>query len=292
VVPCPAGGPTDVIARVVADRMQAQLGQPVIVENAAGASGSIGVGRVARTAPDGYTLSFGTWSTHVVNGVLLALPYSPLTDFEPVGLIVRSPMLMTASKTFAAADLQALIAWLKANPDKAILGTPGIASASHLAGVFFQMNTGTRLHVVPYRGVGPALQDMIGGRVDLMIDLVANSLPHVRAGTIKALAVLAKSRLDTAPEIPTVDEAGVPGLHVASWQAVWAPKGTPPAVIGTLNAAILGALGDSLLRQRLANMAQDIPPLDELTPQALGALQRAEIEKWSAIIAAAHIKAP
>ena len=193
VVPYPAGGPTDTIARIVAERMQATLGQSIVIENIAGGSGSIGVGRVARAASDGYTLSFGTWSTHVVNGAILALKYDVFNDFQPVALIVHSPMLMTANKATPAKDLKELIAWLKANPDKALQGAPGIAGAGHLAGVFFQRVTGTRIQIVPYRGVGPAIQDMIAGRIDLMFDLVANSLPHVRAGSIRAHAILAKS---------------------------------------------------------------------------------------------------
>lgn len=291
VVPFPAGGPTDVIGRVVAERMRTSLGQPVIVENAPGAGGSIGVGRVARAAPDGYTLSLGTWSTHVVNPATVALPYDTFVDFEPVGLIVRSPMLVTTSKTFQARNLKDAIAWLKANPDKAILGTAGVGSAPHIAGAFFAKATDTHLRFVPYRGVGPAMQDMLAGRVDLIIDLVANSLPQLRARSVNALAVLSKSRLDVAPDVPTVDEAGVPGLYVASWQAIWAPKGTRSAVIAKLNAAVVDALADPQVRQRLTEMSQDIPPRDEQTPQALGVLQRAERDRWFPIVRAAAVKA-
>ena len=276
---------------MVAERMRGALGQPVVIENVAGASGSIGVGRVARATPDGYTLSFGTWSTHVVNGATLALKYDVSSDFEPVALIAHSPMLMTTNNVFPARDLKELVAWLKASPDKASQGTPGIAGAAHLAGVFFQRLTGTRFQFVPYRGVGPAIQDMIAGRVDLMFDLVANSLPHVRSRQIKAHAILASSRLAIAPDIPTVDEAGVRGLHVSSWQAIWVPKGTPKDVIAKLNAAVVDALSDATVRRRLSDLAQDIPPRDQQAPKALRALQRAEIEKWWPIITAAKIKA-
>jgi len=291
VVPFPAGGPTDVIARIVADRMRGSLGQPIIVENVTGAGGSIGVGRVARATPDGYTLSLGTWSTHVVNGAVLALTYDVLNDFEPVGLIVHSPMLMTSSKKLPARDLQGLVAWLRANPDKATQGTAGIAGSSHLAGILFQKMTGTRFQSVPYRGLGPATQDLIAGRIDLMFDLAANALPYVRAGSVKVHAILAKSRLGIAPDIPTVDEAGVPGLYVSSWQSIWVPKGTPKPVTSRLNAAVVDALNDPSVRQRLTSLAQEIPPREEQTPEALGTLQRAEIDKWWPIIRAANVKA-
>jgi tripartite-type tricarboxylate transporter receptor subunit TctC len=291
VVPYPAGGPTDVIARIVAERMRVSLGQPIVIENVTGGSGSIGVGRVARAPPDGYTLSFGTWSTHVVNGAILAITYDVLNGFEPVARIADSPMLIIARKEFPANDLSGLISWLKANPDKASQGTPGIAGAAHLAGLFFQSKTATRFQFVPYRGVGPAMQDLIAGRIDLIFDLVANSLPQVRAGSVKAYAVLARSRLSIAPEIPTVDEGGLPGLHVSSWQAVWAPKGTPKPVIEKLNAAVVETLGDPVVRQRLTDIAQEIPSRDEQTPEALFQLQKAEIEKWWPIIKAAGIKA-
>lgn len=290
VVPFPAGGPTDVIARIVAERMRESLGQPVIIENVTGAAGSIAVGRVARAGADGYTLSFGTWSTHVINAATRELPYDTLADFAPVGLIVHSPMMITTSKTFPASNLKDAITWLTANPDKALLGTAGVGSSPHIAGAFFEKTTNTRVRYVPYRGVGPAMQDMLAGRIDMMIDFVANSLPQLRAGNVKALAVLSNNRLSVALDVPTVDEAGVPGLYVASWQAIWAPKDTPAAVVGKLNMAVVDALADPQVRQRLTEMAQVIPPREEQTPQALGALQRAELDKWSTFIKAAGIK--
>lgn len=291
VVPFPAGGPTDAVARVVADRMRRSLGQPVIIENVVGASGSLGVGRVAHAAADGYTLSFGTWSTQVVNGAVLALPYDVLNDFEPVCIVSDSPMLIVAKKTMPAQDLKGLIEWLRANPNKALSGTPGVASAADLAGVLFQNKTDTHFRSVPYRGVGLAMQDLIAGRIDLMFDLVANSMPQVRAGTVRAYAVLRKSRLTVAPDIPTVDEAGLPGFYVSSWQGIWAPKGTPKSVISKLNSAVTDALDDPEIRQRLVDLAQEIPPHQQRTPEALRALQKAEIEKWWPIIKAASIKA-
>ncbi len=291
IVPFPAGGPTDAVARVVADRMRKSLGQPVIIENVVGASGSIGVGRVAHAAADGYTLSFGTWSTQVVNGAVLALSYDIVRDFEPVCLVSDSPMLIVAKNAMPAKDLKGLIEWLRANPDKALSGTPGVASAANLAGVLFQNKTDTHFRSVPYRGVGLAMQDLIAGRIDLMFDLVADSMPQVRAGTIKAYAVLRKSRLTVAANIPTVDEAGLPRFYASSWQGIWAPKGTPEPVIGKLNRAVVDALNDPGVRRRLIDLAQEIPSPAQLTPEALGALQKAEIGKWWPIIKAAGIKA-
>ena len=291
VIPFPAGGPTDTVGRIVAERMRASLGQPIIVENVVGASGSIAVGKAARAAGDGYTLSFGNWSTHVANGAVFALQYDLLNDFEPISLVVDSPMLLVANNAIPAKNLRELVAWLKANPNKASVGTPGMGGASHLAGVFFQKVTETHFAFVPYRGVAPAMQDMIAGRIDMMFDLAANSLPHVHVGSIRAFAALAKNRLSGAAHIPTVDEAGLPGLYVSSWQAIWAPKGTPKLVIEKLNAAVVDALADPAVRQRLVDMAQEIPLREQQTPEALGKLQKSEIDKWWPIIKAANIKA-
>jgi tripartite-type tricarboxylate transporter receptor subunit TctC len=290
VVPFPAGGPTDAVARLVANRMHQTLGQPVIIENVVGASGSIGVAHVAHAAADGYTLSFGTWSTQVVNGAVLTLNYDLLNDFEPVGLISDSPMLIVAKKAMPAGNLKELIGWLSANPNTALAGTPGVASAADLAGVLFQTKTRTHFRSVPYRGVGLAMQDLIAGRIDLMFDLVADAMPQVRAGTIKAYAVLQKNRVTAAPDIPTVDEAGLPGLYLSSWQGIWAPKGAPKDVVRELNKAIVDALSDPRIRQRLADLAQELPSEQQQTPEALGALQRAEIQKWWPIIKAAGIR--
>jgi tripartite-type tricarboxylate transporter receptor subunit TctC len=291
IVPFPAGGPSDTVARIMAEHMGVSLGQSIIVDNISGASGSIGVGRAVRAAGDGYTLSFGSWSTHVVNVAILALPYDPVNDLKPVGLIVDSPLLIITRKEMPAQDLNELIAWLKANPDRASQGTAGVASASHLAGVLFQKETGTRFQFVPYRGLAPALQDLLAGRTDLMFDLVADSLPQLRAGSIKAYAVTARRRLTAAPSIPTVDEVGLTGLYVSSWQALWAPKATPKSVIDKLNAAVVDALSDPAIRQRLVDLGQEIPPREQQTPEALGIRQTAELETWRPIIKAADIKA-
>ena len=290
VVPYSAGGPTDTIARIMAERMRVPLGQMVIVENVTGAAGTIGVGKVARAAPDGYTISIGHWGTHVVNGAIYALTYDVLTDFEPVAMIATNQQIIVSKKAVPARDLQGLIAWLKANSATATQGTAGHGSGSHLSGVYFQSITGARFQFVPYRGAGPAMQDLVAGQVDLMIDQAANSLPQVRAGTIKAYAVTDKVRLATAPDIPTVDEAGVPGLHIAIWHALWMPKGTPKAIIDKLNAAVVETLADAGVRERLAQLGQEIPAREQQTPQALFAHHRAEIEKWWPIIKAANIR--
>src|SRR5262245_39961177 len=238
IVPYAAGGPTDTIARIMAERMRASLGQIVLVENVTGAAGTIGVGRVARAAPDGYTISLGHWGTHVVNGAIYELSYHVLNDFEPVSLIASNPQLIVARKGIPANNLQELIAWLKANTATATQGTAGPGSASHVSGVYLQSITGVRFQFVPYRGAGPAMQDLVAGQIDIMIDQAANSIPQVRAGTIKAYAVTDKVRLAAAPDIPTVDEAGLPGMHISIWHALWMPKGTPKDIITKLNGAV------------------------------------------------------
>jgi tripartite-type tricarboxylate transporter receptor subunit TctC len=290
VVPYSAGGPTDTIARIMAERMRGPLGQIIVVENVTGAAGTIGVGKVARAAADGYSISIGHWGTHVVNPAIYALQYDALKDFEPVAMIATNPQLIVAKKAVPAQDLQGLIAWLKANAATATQGTAGHGSASHISGVYFQNITGARFQFVPYRGAAPAMQDLVAGQVDLMIDQAANSLPQVRAGTIRAYAVTDKVRLAAAPDIPTVDEAGVPGLHIAIWHALWMPKGTPKDVIAKLNAAVVETLADAGVRQRLAQLGQEIPPREQQTPQVLFAYHQAEIEKWWPIIKAANIK--
>jgi tripartite-type tricarboxylate transporter receptor subunit TctC len=290
VVPFAAGGPVDTLARILAERMRASLGQTVVIENVTGAGGSIGTGRVARAAPDGYTLVIGIWTTHVVNGAIYALQYDVLNDFEPVALLANNPQVIVAKKSMPANDLKGLIAWLKLNPDKASAGTAGVASPQHVLGVFFQSATGTRFQFVHYRGGGPATQDLVAGQIDLIIGDQVTSLPQIRSGNIKAYAVTNKNRLTAAPDIPTVDEAGLPGFYTTVWNAIWAPKGTPKNVIMKLNAAVVGELADSAIRRRLADLGQQIVPRDQQTPEALAAFHRAEMEKWWPIIKGANIK--
>ena len=291
VVPFAAGGPIDTLARVMAERMRAPLGQPVVIENVSGAAGSIGVGRVARAPPDGYTLVAGFWGTHVVNGATQALAYDVLNDFEPVLMTSSNVNLIVGRRTLPADDLKGLIAWLKANSDKASQGSGGPGSLTHLAGIFFQQQTGTRFAIVPYRGAGAAITDLVAGHLDIMFDLTPNSLPHMRAGAIKGYAVMAKTRLRTAPDIPTVDEAGLPGLYMATWEAVWAPKGTPKSIIARLNAAIVDALAAPAVESRIAAHGEEIFPHDQLTPASLAALHKSELAKWWPLIKAANITA-
>ena len=290
VVPFPAGGPTDALLRVLSDRMRTSLGQPLIVENVSGATGSIGVGRVVQAAPDGYTVSIGNTATHVINGAIFPLKYDLLKDMEPVALLPSNPFLLVSKNAVPARDLRELIAWVKASPRPVSTGTPGLGSIPQVAGILFENLTGTRLQFVPYRGAAPALQDLIAGQIDMMFDQVWNSLAQVRAGTIRAYAVTASTRLNSAPDIPSVDEAGLPGLHATVWSGFWVPKGAPKNVIAKLNAAVVDALADPTVRQRLADLGLEIPPRDQQTPEALGRLQQAEADKWWPIVKAANIK--
>jgi len=290
VAPFAAGGPTDVIGRVIAEGMRASLGQPVIIENVTGAGGSIGVGRVVRAAPDGYTISIGQWGSHVTNGAIYALPYDLLSDLTPLAWIATGTPLIVSRNTLPAKDLDGLIAWLKTNPGKASQGTAGAGSPQHIAGIYFQKETSTRFQFVPYRGVAPAMQDLVAGQLDFMIDQATNSLPQVRSGKIRAYAVTSKTRLAAAPDIPTVDEVGLPGFYVSIWQGLWLPKRTPQDIVAKLNAAVVAALATPTVHQRFGEISQEIPSRELQTPEALGALQRAEIEKWWPIIKAAGIK--
>jgi tripartite-type tricarboxylate transporter receptor subunit TctC len=293
VVPFPAGGVFDTVIRIVADRMKATLAQPIIVENmGGGAGGSIGVGRVARASPDGYTLGLGYWGTHVINPAIYPLlQYDPLKDFEPIAPIGTNPGVVVANRALPAENLRELIAWLETRSNKATLATVGSGSPPHIAGLLLQRMTNARFQFVPYRGGALAMQDLLAGQVDFSILQAAIVLPQASAGKIRAYAVTAKTRLTAAPDIPTVDEAGVPGLYVDIWSGLWAPKGTPRDVIAKLNGAVVEALADSRIRQRLAEIGQEVFPREQQSPEALAALQKAEIDKWWPIIKAANVKA-
>ena len=289
VVPFAAGGPSDAIARILGDRMKATLGQPFLIENVTGAGGSIGVGRAVRAAPDGYTISFGHLGTHVANQAIYPLPYDMLTDLDPVVLLPSNPMVVVSRNSLPAKSLQELIAWLKTNPDKASAGTAGAGSGSHIAGVYMQNLTGLRLQFVPYRGTAPALTDLVAGQIDIIVDQASNSMQQIRSGSIRAYAITDRKRLAVAPDIPTVDEAGLPGFYMTLWNGLWVPKGTPKEAITKLDAAVVEALADPAVKKRLVDLGLEIPARDQLTPEALGAWHKAEAAKWWPIIKAAHI---
>ncbi len=291
IVPLATGGSTDTIARIVAEGMRAALGQPVIVENVTGAGGSIGVGRLARSAPDGYTIGIGQWGTNMANGAIYALPYDLIQDFEPIAPIASQPFMIVARKTMPANNLKELVAWLKANADKAAEGNSGIGTPSHVAGILLQNLIGAHWTMVPYRSAGLSVQDLVAGQIDVMLDTPATSGALVKGGSLKAYAVTAKSRIAAMPDLPTTDEAGLPGFYFSFWHALWAPRGTPKAIVAKLNDAVISALADPVVRRRLTDLAQDIFPPEQLTPEALLALHKAEIEKWWPVIKAAGIKA-
>jgi len=288
VVPFAAGGPSDALARILGDRMKATLGQTFLIENVTGAGGSLGVGRAVRAAPDGYTISFGHLGTHVANQAIYPLPYDMLTDLDPVVLLPSNPMVVVSRNSLPAKSLQELIAWLKANSGSA--GTAGAGSGSHIGGVYMQNLTGLRLQFVPYRGTGPALTDLVAGQIDIIVDQASNSMQQIRSGNIRPYAITDRKRLSAAPDIPTVDEAGLPGFYMTLWNGLWAPKGTPKEAIARLNAAVVEALGDPAVKQRLVDLGLEIPERDQLTPEALGAWHKAEAAKWGPIIKAANIK--
>lgn len=288
IVPFPPGGGLDVVSRILAERMKVTLGQPVIIENIGGADGSIGVGRAARAPPDGYTIVFGNWATQVVNGAIYALKYDLAADFEPISPVSINPIVLYARKTMPGNTLKELITWLKANPGKASYGAG--SAGPHAIAAFFQNETGTRFQFIPYRGEGPAVQDLVAGQIDLVWGGAA-SLVQVRAGSIKAYMVTAKARLTIVPDIPTAEEVGLPGLSFSYWYGLFAPKGTPQNAADRLNAAAVATLADPAVRQRFADMGLEVFPQAQQTPQALGALVKADIEKWWPIIKAANIKA-
>jgi tripartite-type tricarboxylate transporter receptor subunit TctC len=291
IVPFPAGGATDTVARFLAEKMRAILGQPIIIENVGGAAGSLGVGRAVRSAADGYTLSIGTSTTHMLTGGLYALPFDLLKDLEPVIQIGSEPLLIVGKKSLPADDLKGLIAWLKANPDKASVGIAGVGAAGHLTGISLQKETGTRFQFVPYRGNGPAMQDLLAEQIDFMIEPSSNFKALLGAGSVKPFAITGKARLPSSPNIPTADEAGLPGFFASLWYGLWVPKGTSKDIIAKLNATMSEVLADPAVKQRFEDLGIQITPINQQSPEALRAFQKQEAERWWPIMKASNIKA-
>jgi tripartite-type tricarboxylate transporter receptor subunit TctC len=290
VVPFSAGGPSDAMARILAEHMRTTLGQTILIENVTGAAGSLGVGRVVRAAPDGYTVGIGHLGTHVANGAIYKLGYDLVTDLAPVALLPSNPMVIVSANAVPAKSLQELIAWLKAKPTPATAGTAGAGSGSHIAGLYFENATGIKLQFVPYRGTAPALTDLVAGQIDIIVDQLSNSIAQVRAGTIRAYAVTDDKRVETASDIPTTDEAGLSGFHMTLWSGLWVPKNTPKDIVARLNAAAVAAMDDPAVRKKFEELGLQMPPQDKLTPEALGAWQKAEIAKWWPMLKAADVK--
>jgi tripartite-type tricarboxylate transporter receptor subunit TctC len=291
IVPFPAGGATDTLARFLAEKMRDILGQPVIIENVAGAAGSIGVGRAVRSAPDGYTLSIGTSTRHMLTGGLYALPFDLLKDLEPVIQIGSEPLLIVGKKNLPADDLKGLIAWLKANPDKASVGIAGVGATGHLTGISFQKETGTTFQFVPYRGNAPAMTDLLAGQIDFMIEPSSNFKSLIAAGSVKPFAITGRTRLPSSPDIPTADEAGLPGFVASLWYGLWVPRDTSKDIVAKLNATLVQVLADPAVKRRLDDLGIQITPLAQQSPEALRAFQKAEAERWWPIIKASGIKA-
>jgi tripartite-type tricarboxylate transporter receptor subunit TctC len=291
IVPFPAGGATDTLARYLGEQMRPILGQPIIIENIGGAAGSIGVGRAVRSPADGYTLSIGTSTTHMLTGGLYTLSYDLLKDLEPIILIGSEPLLIVGKKDLPPDDLKGLIAWLKANPDKASVGIAGVGATGQLAGISFQKLTGTKFQFVPYRGNGPAMQDLLAGQIDFMIEPSSNFKSLLAAGSVKPFAITGKARLPSSPDIPTADEAGLPGFFASLWYGLWVPRDTPKDIIIKLNATMMQVLADPVVQKRFEELGIEITPSAQQTPEALAAFQKAEAERWWSIIRAANLKA-
>ena len=291
IVPFPAGGATDTLARFLGERMRGILGQPVIIENVAGAAGSLGVGRAVRSAADGYTLSIGTSTTHMLTGGLYALQFDLLKDLEPVIQIGSEPLLIVGKKSLPAEDLKGLIGYLKANPDKASVGIAGVGATGHLTGISFQKETGTRFQFVPYRGNAPAMQDLLAEQIDFMIEPSSNFKSLVGAGSVRPYAITGRTRLPSSPDIPTADEAGLRGFFASLWYGLWVPKDTPKDIIAKLNATMVQVLADPMVRKRFDELGIEITPLAQQSPEALRTFQKTESERWWPIIKASNLKA-
>ena len=292
IVPFPAGGPSDTLARILGERMRISLGQPVVVETVTGAGASIGVVRAAQSAPDGYTLSIGNWTSHVGAGAMYPAAHDALLDLQPIARISATPLMIVGKNALPPQNAGELIAWLKANPGKASAATVGAGSGAHVCLLYFAQKTGTSFQLVPYRGGAPVMQDLVAGQIDMFCAEASQTLSFLRSGAMKAFAIMSKERWPGAPEIPTMDEVGVPGMYISFWNGLWVPKATPKEIIARLNAAVVDTLADPTVRQRLTELGHVIATREEQTPEGLGAFHKAEIEKWWPLIKAANIKPP
>ena len=292
IVPFPAGGPSDTLARILGERMRISLGQPVVVETVTGAGASLGVVRAAQSAPDGYTLSIGNWTSHVGAGAMYPAAHDALLDLQPIARISATPLMIVGKNALPPQNAGELIAWLKANPSKASAATVGAGSGAHVCLLYFAQKTGTSFQLVPYRGGAPVMQDLVAGQIDMFCAEASQTLSFLRSGAMKAFAIMSKERWPGAPEIPTMDEVGVPGMYISFWNGLWVPKATPKEIIARLNAAVVDTLADPTVRQRLTELGHVIATREEQTPEGLGAFHKAEIEKWWPLIKAANIKPP
>jgi tripartite-type tricarboxylate transporter receptor subunit TctC len=290
IVPFPAGGSTDALARIIAEPMRQALGQPVIVQNVPGAGSTIGVGRAIQATPDGYTLSIGNWTSHVGANAVYRVPWNVLNDLEPVSILSTTTLIIVGRTGLPVNDAKELIAWLKANPDNATMATVGAGSGAHICSIYFEQKTGTRFRYVPYRGGAPVMADLLANQVDLFCGEASQMLPHFRSNRIKPLLVMSKTRWRPLPEIPTMEQVGASDTYIAFWQGLWAPKGTPKHVIAKLSDAVVKAFADPTVIKRLTDLGQDLPPREQLTPEALAAFHKSEIDKWWPLIKAANIK--
>jgi tripartite-type tricarboxylate transporter receptor subunit TctC len=291
VVPFAAGGPTDTVARLVAQSMSVKLKQTIVVENVGGAGGTIGAARVAKSTPDGYTIFLHHIGQSTAPALYRKLTYNAIDSFEPIGLVTDVPMTIVARKDFPAKDFKELLAYVKANKEKVTYANAGVGSASHLCGMLFMTAIGTDLTTVPYKGTGPAMNDLLGGQVDFMCDQTTNTTSQIKGGKIKAYGVTTKTRLATMPDLPTLNEAGLPGFEVAVWHAMYAPKGTPKPIIDKLSGALQVALKDPIVKQRFADLGTEPVAESKATPEALRVYLKSEIDRWSPIIAKAGVYA-
>jgi len=290
IVPFPAGGPTDTLARILTERMRAPLGQPVVIENVTGAGASIGVGRAAQAAPDGYTLSIGNWTSHVGAGAMYPIAHDAVLELEPVALLSATPLMIVGRNSLPPKTAKELIAWLKANPGKASAATVGAGSGAHICLLYFEQKTGTSFALVPYRGGAPVMQDLVAGQIDMFCAEASQTLSFLRSGAVRPYAVMSKTRWPAAPDVPTMDEVGAPGMYISFWNGLWAPKGTPKQIIARLDAAVVETLADPLVRQRLTDLGHVIATPEEQAPEGLRSFHKSELDKWWPIIKAANIK--